>query len=107
MDTKKVICPVCWHEETWAAIRHHREAVYDDMPNMSWHRPDGGYRGQQVTMWDNGHWCCEACGISLPPHMAAVLIDAVLRVSDPDSDSYDENANTFGDALIAESGGKI
>ena len=106
MATKKVMCPVCWHEEPWAAIRQNRNPVRDDTPNMQWNRPDGGYRGQQVTMWDNGHWCCEACGISFPPRMAAVMIDAVLRVSDPDSDSYDWKEETFKDAIVAASGGK-
>jgi len=38
--------------------------------------------------------------------MAGVLIDAVLRVSDPDSDSYDENEKVFADSMVAASGGK-
>jgi hypothetical protein len=37
--------------------------------------------------------------------MAAVLIDAVLRVSDTDADSYDENAKVFADSVLATEGG--
>jgi hypothetical protein len=37
--------------------------------------------------------------------MAAVMIDAVLRVSDPDSDSYDVGEEVFADAMVAASGG--
>jgi hypothetical protein len=37
--------------------------------------------------------------------MAGVLIDAVLRVSDPDSDSYDENEKVFADSVLAIEGG--
>jgi hypothetical protein len=93
------MCPVCWHEETFRALRQHTEPVHDDVPCMRWHRPEGGARGQITTMWDAGHWRCELCGISLPPHMAALMIDAVLRVSDPDSDSFD--GEMFEDAKIA------
>jgi hypothetical protein len=39
--------------------------------------------------------------------MAAVLIDAVLRVSDPDSDSYDPNEKVFEDAMHAAKGGPL
>lgn len=102
----KVLCPVCWHEETRRAIRLHREPVRDDISNMRWQRPDGGPRGQIVTMWDGGCWQCEVCGISLPPRMAAVLVDAVLRVSDPDSDSYSHGGRTFADSMVAAKGGQ-
>ena len=102
---KKVLCPVCWHEETFRAIRQNGEPVRDDASTMLWHRPEGGARGQIVTMWDGGHWRCQTCGISLPPRMAGVLIDAVLRVSDPDSDSYDENEKVFADSVLAIEGG--
>jgi hypothetical protein len=37
--------------------------------------------------------------------MAAVMIDAVLRVSDPDSDSYDVGEEIFADSIVAASGG--
>ena len=46
---KKVLCPVCWHEETWRAIRQHGEPVHDDASTMLWHRPEGGARGQIVN----------------------------------------------------------
>jgi len=52
---KKVLCPVCWHEETFRAIRQNGEPVRDDASTMLWHRPEGGARGQIVTMWDGGH----------------------------------------------------
>jgi len=100
----KVICPVCWHEETFRALRQKTEPIRDDTCTMLWHRPEGGARGQIVTMWDGGHWRCTICGISFPPRMAAMMIDAVLRVSDPNSDSY--NGTIFADALVAASGGK-
>lgn len=100
----KVFCPICWHEETWRAIRQQTEPVRDDMPRMRWNHPQGGARGQVVTMWDGGHWRCEICRMALPAHVAAILIDAVLRVSDPDSDSYVERENTFADAIAAAKG---
>ena len=102
---KKVLCPVCWHEETFRAIRQNDKPVRDNVSTMLWHRPEGGARGQIVTMWDGGHWRCQTCGISLPPRMAGVLIDAVLRVSDPDSDSYDENEKVYADSVLAIEGG--
>jgi hypothetical protein len=37
--------------------------------------------------------------------MAAMMIDAVLRVSDPDCDSYD--GETFEDAKVADRGGAV
>ena len=102
--SEKVLCPICWHEETFRAFRNGTEPIRDDMPIMRWHRPFGGYKGQVCTIWDDGHWRCEVCDISLPPRMAAIMIDAVLRVSDPDSDSFD--GTTFEDAKIAARGDK-
>jgi hypothetical protein len=101
---KKVLCPVCWHEETFRAIRQHSEAVRDDAPVMLWQRPYGGARAQIVTEWDEGHWRCERCNLALWPSAAFLMIDAVLRVSDPDSDSYD--GETFADARAAAAGGE-
>jgi hypothetical protein len=37
--------------------------------------------------------------------MAALMIDAVLRVSDPDSDSFD--GENFKDAIEASKGGEM
>jgi len=102
-----VICPVCWHEETFRAIQQGTEPCHDDASSMRWQRPGGWARVQICTMWDGGYWRCGKCGIALPPHMAAVLIDAVLRVSDPDSDSYDRNEKTFEDAMHAAKGGPL
>jgi len=101
--SKTVMCPVCWHEETFRAIRQNTEAVHDDVPNMRWNRPYGGARGQVVTAWDGGYWRCERCHVSLSPFMAALMIDAVLRVSDPDSDMFD--GVIFEDAKVAADGG--
>lgn len=92
---KKAICPVCWHEETHDAIRHSREVVHDDAHLMAW----------KVRQWENGWWECGKCGVRLTPRMAALLIDAVLRVSDPDSDSYDEEEHVFKDSVVAAKGG--
>jgi len=96
---KKVMCPICWHEETFRAIRQKTEPIHDDIQNMLWKEPYGGARGQICTVWDGGCWHCLQCGVSLTPQMAALMIDAVLRVSDPDSDSY--NGETFLDAIAA------
>jgi hypothetical protein len=99
----KAICPVCWHEETFRALKQHCEPVHDDPQYMLWQRPYGGARGQVVTVWDEGRWNCPVCGVSLTPRMAAILLDAVLRVSDPNSDSFD--GETFEDARVANKGG--
>ena len=99
----KVMCPICWHEETFRALKQNTEPIRDDTPMMLWHRPDGGVRTQNCTIWDGGNWRCEICDISLPPRMAAMMIDAVLRVSDPDSDLF--NGETFEEACEAAKGG--
>jgi hypothetical protein len=99
----KVMCPICWHEETFRALKQGTEPIRDDISMLLWHRPDGGVRTQNCTIWDGGCWRCEICDISLPPRMAAMMIDAVLRVSDPDSDSF--NGETFEDAYKAAKGG--
>jgi hypothetical protein len=105
MSTREVLCPVCWHEETRRALRQNTEPIRDDVSRMLWHRPYGGAKGQIVTIWDGGHWRCQTCGISFPQHMAALMIDAVLRVSDPDSDSFD--GENFKDAIEASKGGEM
>ncbi len=102
--SKKVICPVCWHEETFRAIRQEQEADHDDPVLAYWCKPYGGARGQQVTVWDGGYWECGICRLRLPAFSMALLIDAVLRVSDPNSDSYDEKEKTFKDAIEAAGG---
>lgn len=96
----KIICPCCWHEETFRAIKQGQEIVHDDPTLMNWKKPYGGPRGQIVTQWDNGWWQCEICQLRLPEHQAFLLIDAVLRVSDPDSDSYDQKEKVFADAQV-------
>jgi len=100
------LCPVCWHDTTWRAIRQRCEPVRDDTPNMLWNRHCPGTVGTGVTANGGGHWSCPSCGISLPPRIAAVLIDAVLRVSDHDSDSYDYDEEHFADAVLAAVGGR-
>jgi hypothetical protein len=103
VSKKQVICPICWHRETLTALGYGDDAVRYDVALMSWQKPPGGPRGQVVTALDQGYWRCEVCGVRLPPDIAAVVLDAVLRVSDSDSDSYD--GETFKDARIAAAGG--
>ncbi len=101
MTTPKIICPVCWHEETHRALRQGDEATHDDPQMMFWNKPYGGARGQQCTPWDNGWWSCEYCQLRVTEPSAFLLIDSVLRNSDPDSDSYDKETKCFKDALLA------
>ena len=49
-----VICPVCWHEETFRAIQQGTEPCHDDASSMRWQRPGGWARVQICTMWDGG-----------------------------------------------------
>jgi hypothetical protein len=99
-----IICPACWHTDTHAGIRNGYEASHDDARCMYWNKASGGARGQQVTPWDLGWWRCPDCDLRLTPEAAATLIDAVLRVSSPDSDSYDPNDHVSEDALAAFKG---
>jgi hypothetical protein len=71
---------------------------------MYWCKASGGACGQQVTPLDLGWWRCPACDLRLTPEAAATLIDAVLRVSSPDSDSYDKIEHVFEDAVQAFKG---
>ena len=98
----KPICPTCYHEETFRAFQNGYEPCRDEIQTMKWNPPFGGARGQQCTPWDNGGWSCDVCGTRLPPQCAMILIDAVLRVTDPDGecDSYD--GETYQDAREAD-----
>jgi hypothetical protein len=87
----RAVCPVCWHEDSLEDIQKDREIIHYDCSLMD---------------WSPGCWTCPSCEVVLPPRIAAILLDAVLRVSDPDSDSYDEGSKTFGDALDAAAGGR-
>lgn len=76
-------------------------------PSFPPYRPSGYLSAamlSSVNVWDDSHWQCETCGISFPPHMAALMIDAVLRVSDPGSDLF--NGENFRDAEVAAAGGR-
>lgn len=94
----RAICPVCWHEETRRALLHGGEPDHEDAASMLWQEPHKGVAAQE------GHWRCQNCDIVLPPRSAAILLDAVLRVSDPDSDSFD--GESFADAVAAGRGGR-
>ena|SRR4030042_96950 len=79
MDTKKVMCPVCWHEETWAAIRQNRDPVRDDTPKrndmsgrlearcpecLTWH-PIKWRRDTREWWWKDSTSGCPECGAAV------------------------------------------
>lgn len=107
-EQRRVICPVCWHEETMRARRLEQEPCRDDVIMMHWRPPYRGPRGPQLQMgwkWDMGGWeCLDGCGLRVTAHEAGVLLSAALTASDPDCDSIDEDG-VHADALIAWKGG--
>jgi len=102
--SKPVMCPSCWHLETFQARHVGREPCRDDPTTLRWEKPYGGARGQTVTPWDNGGWSCETCGFRAPAEATFLLIDAVLHLSDPDCDSIDDEG-IHADAKTALNGG--
>lgn len=102
-DTGRAICPVCWHDASLRCLASGREIVHDEIPLMRWSEPRAAAGAQVCSVWDGGAWTCERCGVRMTRHHAFSLLDAVLRVSDPDSDSFD--GETFADARRAAAGG--
>jgi hypothetical protein len=72
---KPIPCPVCHHRETMSAREQQREPIRSGN-RMYWRPPPGGYKGQQVTRWDDGTYECEVCGLALIPYDAEALADA-------------------------------
>jgi hypothetical protein len=101
--SRRTLCPVCWNKETLRARLNEREPCRDDPPQMTWHRPYGGPRGQIVTRWDGGWWACEQCEFRATAHDVGVLLDAALMASDPDCDSIRDGMHE--DARLAFLGG--
>jgi rubrerythrin len=84
--SKHIICPVCWHDDTYVSLASDTEIIHDDPYLMSY---NNYYK----------KWVCNHCNLKLTPREAFLLLDAVLRVSDPNSDSF--NGITFLDARKA------
>ena len=96
------MCPCCWHRETMTARQNERDADHSHIECaytglMVWspgpHR--GGACGNpgMPSRWDYGVWECGACGLRVTPEEAGILLDAVLRDSDPECDSITDDGS--------------
>lgn len=99
---RPVMCPCCWHRETMTARQNERDADHSHIECaytglMVWspgpHR--GGACGNpgMPSRWDYGVWECGACGLRVTPEEAGILLDAVLRDSDPECDSITDDGS--------------
>jgi len=75
------------------ADHSHIECSYTGL--MTWspgpRRGGAGAANWQPSRWEHGVWECAACGLRLTPEEAGILLDAVLRDSDPECDSITED----------------
>lgn len=92
------------HRETVRARRNGGDPCYDDACLMFWHRPHGGPRGQQISVWDSGWWECDTCKIRLHTEAAGLLLDAALMHADPHCDSIGPDGY-HADTIRAFAGG--
>lgn len=91
-----VLCPVCWHRDTIHAQQGGEDVIHDDPAIMRWVvcREREGKPPTMPGELSGGVWECDYCGVRLEPEAAYLMIDAVIKASDPDSDSITED--TYG-----------
>jgi len=101
-NSRKGVCPVCYHKEEMQARAANCTPCHDDTPMMEFRRLHGP-RGLPLTTDGFGWWECRSCGFHEKANNAGILLDAVLHLSVPDCDSIGEDT-IHADTLIVLQG---